>query len=461
MARMSHQVMTLTQALKWAESRDLKHLSFLIRNNVACARIGSVTKLELVKAALPKPQELTIMSHAQLSLLVSGEYSGEAKMSFNDGQKAEQEMTAEGFQAKVKYMQDEEAKDAYERELKANKAQRDFDAAKAEEAKKSYYNDTEEDKETEEVKAPKATPVASNNAGDMFTQMINDAVAKCVDKAAIGESVNTIVQAEIAKICKITVIEVVQPDKPPVTLGVQHNQFPLLLDVCNARTPEGHHLNIWLVGPAGTGKTSAAGNVAKALDMPFHFNSAIDTKYELLGFIDAMGKPTMTPFRRAWTEGGVYLFDEVSASSEQAVLAFNGALANGKAPFPDATLDRHPDCIIIAGDNTHGQGATVSYNGRNKMDAAFLDRFVFIDWPIDEVLERVICGNDNWFGIVSIFRKRVAEAGIRDFEVTPRASIYGASLIRQGMPLAKVATLVLKKALPADKFKELTKGLFA
>jgi hypothetical protein len=38
--------------------------------------------------------------------------------------------------------------------------------------------------------------------------------------------------------------------------------------------------------------------------------------------------------------------------------------------FPDGTIDRHPDCIVIASANTWGFGGDANYVARYKADAA-------------------------------------------------------------------------------------------
>jgi cobaltochelatase CobS len=73
-----------------------------------------------------------------------------------------------------------------------------------------------------------------------------------------------------------------------------------------------------------------------------------------------------------------------------ALLAFNAALANGVAAFPDGSIKRHPETVIIAAANTWGFGGDANYIGRAKLDAAFLDRFVTLAWGYDEDLERTI-----------------------------------------------------------------------
>ena len=213
--------------------------------------------------------------------------------------------------------------------------------------------------------------------------------------------------------------------------------------------------NIWLVGPAGTGKTTAAEQVASVLGLEFHFNGALDSEHKLLGFIDAQGRIVSRPFRKAWTEGGVYLFDEVDASLPQALLAFNAALANGIVDFPDGAVRKHPNFVCIAGANTIGQGATAEYNGRYKPDAAFVDRFCMIRWDVDETLERVLAlgriedktlGN-QWVDLVQKVRSKIASEGSVKHVVSPRASIGGCALLHAGLTWEEAIESRLRKGL--------------
>jgi DNA polymerase III delta prime subunit len=228
--------------------------------------------------------------------------------------------------------------------------------------------------------------------------------------------------------------------------GLQHHRFERLLRACSARQPDGHRLNVYLYGAPGTGKTTAARNVAKALGLPFHCNGAISTKYELTGFIDANGVCHSPEFRKAWQNGGVYLYDEIDGSMSQAIVAFNAALANGVMAFPDGMIERHPDCVIIAAANTVN-GATAEFTGRTKLDAASLDRFVFIEWGIDDKLEEAAAGGRaDWLREVRRVRRVTAEKGIKVL-ISPRATIYGASLLAAGMGFDEVREMALRKGM--------------
>ena len=232
-------------------------------------------------------------------------------------------------------------------------------------------------------------------------------------------------------------------------LSLAHRCFPQLLKAVSSGE------NVWLVGAAGTGKTTAAEQVAHALGLEFHFNGALDSEHKLLGFIDAQGRIVSRPFRKAWTEGGVYLFDEVDASLPQALLAFNAALANGIVDFPDGTVKKHKDFICIAGANTIGQGATIEYNGRYKPDAAFLDRFSMFRWDVDEVLERTLALGRiedkllgaRWVDLVQRVRSKITSEGSVKHVVSPRASIGGCALLHAGFSWEEAIESRLRKGL--------------
>ena len=226
----------------------------------------------------------------------------------------------------------------------------------------------------------------------------------------------------------------------PKDFGKQHCQFPSLLQILATK------LNVYLAGPAGSGKTYAAEKCAQAFEVPFYFTGAVASEFKLTGFIDAQGRIVSTEFRKAFENGGLFLFDEIDASYPQAVLAFNAALANDYMDFPDKRVQRHEKFYCIAAANTFGQGADRQYVGRNQLDAASLDRFVFLDWKYDENLERELAGNQSWSDYVQKVRRYIETQKIRHI-VSPRASIYGAKLLANGISRDIVEQTILWKGL--------------
>lgn len=257
---------------------------------------------------------------------------------------------------------------------------------------------------------------------------------------------------------------------PGVTLrgdAIMHHKFPLLAAAVAAR------VNVMLVGPAGSGKTTAAVKAAEALGLPFYGTGAINSEYKLTGFIDAQGRIVSTAFRQAFEHGGVFLFDEIDASLPGALLAFNAALANDWMDFPDANVKRHENFRVIAGANTFGTGADRQYVGRNQLDAASLDRYAVIDWTYDEALEASLLGLPapkgapvpasilpreeeevrglaaRWIDRVRMVRGAVADLKVRHV-VSPRATINGTKLLAAGWDWNNVEEAVIWKGMDHD-----------
>ena len=238
----------------------------------------------------------------------------------------------------------------------------------------------------------------------------------------------------------------------PEVEGHQHPAFGKLLRLATSRGVDGRVPNIWVTGPAGSGKTTGARNLAKALDVPFFYNGALETKFELLGYKDAGGAYHSTAFREAMERPSVYLFDDIdSCDSNAPLLALNGALANGLITFPDGQRERHPDSIVIATANTWGLGATADYVGRTRLDGAFLDRFGGkVHWGYDGEFERAISGNEEWTKRVQRARSAASAAGLKVL-ITPRASIAGAAYIAAGFTADEAAEMTYLAGLSADQ----------
>ena len=118
-------------------------------------------------------------------------------------------------------------------------------------------------------------------------------------------------------------IRIQMPDRPEVEMARQHERFPLLLQTLAVG------LNVLLVGPAGTGKTTAARKAAEALGLGFSCLSVgpQTSKSDLLGFVDAGGTYRESLFVQAYRDGGVFLLDEIDAPLDDAnVYRFNDLL---------------------------------------------------------------------------------------------------------------------------------------
>ena len=233
--------------------------------------------------------------------------------------------------------------------------------------------------------------------------------------------------------------------------GGHHKAFKTLLQVCEARIPA------MLVGPAGSGKSTAGRQVANALNLSFSTESCNPqmSKWDIMGFMNAQGGYTPGVIREAFENGGVVLLDEIDASNPAVLVSINlvASVRIGETvTFPDgADVARHENFILITGGNTYGDGASDEYVGREQLDAATLDRFAMIEWGYDETLEFVAAGPDagEWVEYVQRVRKAAAKAQV-DLLITPRASINGAQLLRNGMARTVVENLTIWKGISAD-----------
>lgn len=250
------------------------------------------------------------------------------------------------------------------------------------------------------------------------------------------------------------VITVKREELPPVEIGTQHHSFEDLLLFCANR------INVQLVGAAGSGKTHAASEVAKALGLNYYAISvgAMTTKTDFQGYMNARGEYVLTQFRQAFEHGGIFLLDEMDAGNANVITTINMALSNGQASYPDGMIDKHDDFVLIAAANTYGLGADRMYVGRNQLDAASIDRFAVLDWDYDESIEIKIACNDRWTRYVQKCRANMDRLKLR-YVISPRASVNGGIMLKAGMAVDKVKKTILFKAMTDAHIKSVTEGV--
>lgn len=172
-----------------------------------------------------------------------------------------------------------------------------------------------------------------------------------------------------------------QPEQAGTTVDHKHPAFSKMLQLASARK------NVLLVGPAGTGKTHAAQQVADVLGLEFASISVTAgmSVSQLTGWL-MPGGYLESDFVRLYENGGVFLLDEMDAADANTLTVINQALANRFFNIAQRTgatkIVKHPDFICIAAANTFGTGGDMIYAGREQLDAATLDRFmtVFVDY---------------------------------------------------------------------------------
>jgi AAA domain (dynein-related subfamily) len=158
-------------------------------------------------------------------------------------------------------------------------------------------------------------------------------------------------------------------------------------------------IHCYIYGPSGCGKSHIVEQAAHHFGMSF---SSISLNVQtmpssLIGYKDINGVYQSTDFRRIYENGGVFLIDEMDNASGNLLTTLNSTLANRFLQFPDGMITMHPDCVVIATGNTTGRGKTAQYISRQTLDAATLDRFVYLSHSYDERLEMRLAKGENHY----------------------------------------------------------------
>lgn len=313
-----------------------------------------------------------------------------------------------------------------------------------------------------EIPSPPAIPAPTNandtaelatreyveNAIEQYSSDLNDSLTREIGSIRQGLSmVETTVQRELAR-CAPRRLEIIQPEKPVVTVEGGHFYLERLIKLLGA----GIHVMLW--GPAGTGKTTAAMMAAKALGL----DAEIDTldpstpKSGIMGYRTPSGEAVPTAFTRCYSEGKVYVGDEVDNAPAHVQSIKNSAMANGHCPTAWGMVARAKGFVGCYTGNTPGR-PTPQFPDRRPMSAAFADRLYFMYWPLDPNIERRAAGlppvktpeipqgtclAQDWVTWVQMAREYCAH-NAPTIMITPRASIVGIQALAVGESPAMVA----------------------
>lgn len=211
----------------------------------------------------------------------------------------------------------------------------------------------------------------------------NAAIGALVDMVNAGftDMVNRVNNTVASSEPKTVTIQL--PNVEPVTFTGSH----YLLPTGTARVAAG--MNVMLVGPAGTGKSWLAHDIARALGVPCREISVTTQTQDWR----INGANTATTFirgvaRECYEHGGLLLIDEFDNGSPNFLAGLNLLLSSDTYTFADGvTVERHPQFYVVATANTIGEGGTAQYNARNKVDGATMDRFVLLFVDMDPSIE--------------------------------------------------------------------------
>ncbi|CAB4151713.1 ATPase-like protein [uncultured Caudovirales phage] len=334
---------------------------------------------------------------------------------------------------------------------------------------------------------PKPVPNTTSSGGmddfmkQLIAQVLGDFVPE-IDPAKVGTIVSellteplNIMNGAVAEVADLrSAVDRLRPKVTHVTLGnnernelegIQHNMFAKVLSTIS----RGNHL--YLVGPAGTGKSTIAENASQALGLGFSSKSCSSqsTEASLLGYMSATGGYVGTSFRTAYETGQVFLLDEVDNGNPNILTVLNSALSNTFMSFPDGMVSRHKNFVLVATANTFGNGATAEYVGRNALDKAFLDRFVSLNIDYDADIEQAMLdsvkgldGNvgTHWLQVVRKARANVANYGLK-VVVSPRATLAGAKLLcdKDIWTMAEVMESTILSGVKDDQKAKIMEGI--
>jgi hypothetical protein len=170
---------------------------------------------------------------------------------------------------------------------------------------------------------------------------------------------------------------------------VRHYMFDKLLGLINKGQ------SVYLHGPAGTGKSKLAEDLAEAAGLEFYPASTVTQEFKLTGFEDGNGRYHETNFYKAVKGGGLFFLDEMDSCSSDVLVGLNGCLANRYFDFPAETIRAHKDFICIGAGNTIGRGADLMYTGRQALDLSTLDRFWGVPIGYDINIDKAVAKGDT------------------------------------------------------------------
>lgn len=302
-----------------------------------------------------------------------------------------------------------------------------------------------EEKKPEPKEAPKIKPV-NVTVREVREEAPSDAAAllmqlgQFIKPQAAGinsEEVREIIKEELER-QEPRRIEVKTEKGTKEIKGLIHKDFEKCLKIVSRGK------NLWLYGPAGSGKTHLAVQIAEALNLQFYFipTSSQSSKIDFLGYNDATGRYIDTPFYQAYKNGGVFLADEIDAANPNVLVTLNAAISNRCMYFGSEFVQMNENFRLIAGANTKGSGATAQFSGRNPIDGATKDRFVYFPFGYDEGLEMNLANNKDFCKKVQALRAKAIKLGSNAI-ISPRATFDGCDLLEIGFSEAEALDLVI------------------
>lgn len=289
-----------------------------------------------------------------------------------------------------------------------------------------------------------------------------------LENAVKPEQVEEIVKASIQKALNGMPVKTVVHN--PVTsqkvqLDLTHSKFEEVFDT--ATCPD---VNLCLVGPTGSGKTTIAKHVAKALGYDYVIVSITAGVSEgaLTGWLLPVGKEGQFLHIDAvalekWRKGNcVILIDEMDSGDPNTLLIANNMFGGDELFIPqrheEPRVKRGENVIVIGAMNTYGSGADMIYSGRNQLDGATRARFIFMELGYCAKLEKKILNNDELLEWAHPIRKAIKKHKLQRIMSTHTLKQYASLMNHRNWTLSKVEKYYFQDWTAHEKSKVLAQA---
>jgi len=298
--------------------------------------------------------------------------------------------------------------------------------------------------------APATTPTRPANAAATTdkARALSDIMSALSGLCSVDmEQIDARISEHVSAALKDSVREIVikNGDRPAIKVdGAQCDNFDFILNVVH------NGIGVYLVGPAGTGKSYTAGVIANALGYSIEQGNyypvpKVTYAEQLTGYMDANGHYVEGVMYKAMKQGALLFVDELDASDAAALVAINTAIANRVYTFPNLEVVKAADSFkVIAAGNTYGNGADNLYTGRNAIDASTLDRFMTLRVDYNRAVEMAQTGNNAALVDYVHDVRRAAAACALDFVCSYRAlqNIAVMETVTDNLPLLVQAAII-------------------
>lgn len=209
--------------------------------------------------------------------------------------------------------------------------------------------------------------------------------------------------------------------------------------------------NVYLHGPAGSGKSVTARQMAEVMslfleeDIEF-FDMVAGPNFSEFDFLaKAMpvaekGKTGLrvirSPYMQAFAKGNALAFiDEQDVAPSEANLSLNGGLEQRRQfdPSIGVTVAAGKHFYYVSAGNTNLEGPTPNYPARQPQDSAFISRFVgsrlYVDYS--EEVEKLLL-NDRVLEFLTSLRKTATQKGV-NVEISTRLGVNMTKKIDSGL----------------------------